>query len=71
MSFLGWLEHSDSIIFVGEIALSKIRCRALGEKMSKIFLLYANKTKFYFFSEGPLYKASTYQPNSVERDSFF
>ena len=22
--------------------------------MSKIFLLYANKTKFYFFSEGPL-----------------
>ena len=54
MSFLGWLEHSDSIIFIGEIALSKIRCRALGEKMSKIFLLYANKTKFYFFPEDPL-----------------
>ena len=26
----------------------------LARKMSKIFVLYANKTKFYFFPEGPL-----------------
>jgi len=37
MSFLGWLEHSDLIIFVGEIAFSKIRCRTLGEKNEQDF----------------------------------